>query len=310
MKNFVIFVIIFLLFLPLKTFALIDINSATILELDKITEVGPSTAQKIIDARPFNALDDLLKVKGIGEKTLQKIKDQGLAYVESPNKQTQNPNQIPNLNDQKTITTPTPTVTQAPIIYPSGVFINEILPSPQGADEENEWVELYNTNNFTVDLSNWKLKDSEGTITTYAIPLNTKILANSFLVFKRPDTKISLNNSGDTLNLILPNNKLIDSVSFTKAPLNQSYNKINSNWIWNTNLTKGMPNIVLADLPKLKNSDNNNNVSQENLATLSQALNENKIENKNPWILFFITILVAIILSIVILVIKLKLKNK
>jgi len=60
----------------------IDINTASLEELDKIYGVGPATAQKIIDNRPYNSLDDLIKVSGIGETTLQKIKDQGCAYVE------------------------------------------------------------------------------------------------------------------------------------------------------------------------------------------------------------------------------------
>ncbi|GIU68593.1 MAG: hypothetical protein KatS3mg001_443 [Candidatus Pacearchaeota archaeon] len=59
----------------------IDINSASIEELDKIIWVGPATAEKIIAARPFNSLDELIKVSGIGEKKLSDIKEEGLACV-------------------------------------------------------------------------------------------------------------------------------------------------------------------------------------------------------------------------------------
>ena len=56
----------------------IDINSASASELTKLNGVGPSTAAKIISYRdangPFAACDDLRKVKGIGAKTLDKIK--------------------------------------------------------------------------------------------------------------------------------------------------------------------------------------------------------------------------------------------
>ena len=64
----------------------IDINSASLSELDKITGVWPATAQKIIDGRSYNSLDDLLNVKGIGNKTLEKIKSQNLACVASGEK--------------------------------------------------------------------------------------------------------------------------------------------------------------------------------------------------------------------------------
>lgn len=64
----------------------IDINIASKTELDKLSGIGPAKATEIINSRPFESLDDLLNVKGIGEATLQSIKDQGLACVENETK--------------------------------------------------------------------------------------------------------------------------------------------------------------------------------------------------------------------------------
>jgi competence protein ComEA len=51
----------------------ISVNSATTEQLDTLPGVGPATAQRIIEGRPYNSLEQLLDVKGIGEKTLQKL---------------------------------------------------------------------------------------------------------------------------------------------------------------------------------------------------------------------------------------------
>lgn len=59
----------------------IDINTASTDELDKITYVGPATANNIISSRPFSSVDELIKVNGIGEIKLEAIKNQGLVCV-------------------------------------------------------------------------------------------------------------------------------------------------------------------------------------------------------------------------------------
>ncbi|MGE5603910.1 MAG: helix-hairpin-helix domain-containing protein [Nitrososphaerales archaeon] len=53
----------------------INLNTATLAELDTLPEVGPKTAQLIVDGRPYAQVEDLLKVKGIGPATLAKIRD-------------------------------------------------------------------------------------------------------------------------------------------------------------------------------------------------------------------------------------------
>ena len=58
---------------------LVDINTASLEELDSLPQIGPITAQSIIDYRvingPFKSIDGLLEVDGIGQVTFDKIKN-------------------------------------------------------------------------------------------------------------------------------------------------------------------------------------------------------------------------------------------
>ena len=126
-----------------------------------------------------------------------------------------------------------------------------------------------------------------------------------------------LNNDSDGLNLLKPDGQIEDSMSFNSAPLNQSYNKINTGWGWSTVLTPGATNIIEASVPitknkktlsKLKNSDNNN--IETVAADLSGTKNLNQdTKDSNPWFLFLTVFIVALILSAITLFIKLKLQK-
>ena len=53
----------------------VNINTASKEDLDKLFEIGPVKAQTIIDGRPYNKIEDLMKVKGIKGGIFEKIKD-------------------------------------------------------------------------------------------------------------------------------------------------------------------------------------------------------------------------------------------
>jgi competence ComEA-like helix-hairpin-helix protein len=56
----------------------IDINSASAVQLQEVPGIGPATAEKILQMRKsygaFKSVDDLLSVRGIGAKRLEKMR--------------------------------------------------------------------------------------------------------------------------------------------------------------------------------------------------------------------------------------------
>lgn len=293
----------------------IDINTAPIEDLVKIIHIGESRARELISLRPFSSLDELTKIKGIGEARLRDIKEQGLAWV-APHQPLEvqpepKPQPKPELQPiEESEIQPEP----KPITYPSGIVINELLPNPEGIpDAEGEWIEIFNQNNFEVLLSDWKITDTVGKITTYSFPKGTKIPPQGFLVLSRPTTKITLNNDGDDLKLIQPDGKIVDELTYEKAPRGQSYNLVNSDWSWSMNLTLGAANFIPFAQPEEK-------TETEPLKDKSATEPETKRElaaaglqiSKPSKSLFILLIAFALAISsgIIILVLKKKLSSR
>ena len=57
----------------------VNLNSATAEQLQTLPGIGPATAKSIIEYRAkvgkFNRIEEIINVKGIGEKKFQKLKD-------------------------------------------------------------------------------------------------------------------------------------------------------------------------------------------------------------------------------------------
>src|SRR5580698_11511706 len=68
----------------------IDINSASSVQLQEVPGIGPATAEKILAMRKsygaFKSVDDLLSVRGIGPKRLEKMRKYLMAGHAAPRK--------------------------------------------------------------------------------------------------------------------------------------------------------------------------------------------------------------------------------
>ncbi|HUF24275.1 MAG TPA: helix-hairpin-helix domain-containing protein [Vicinamibacterales bacterium] len=63
---------------PAGVGASVNLNTATAADLEKLPGIGPATAARIIEYRqkngPFKKVEELMNVRGIGEKSFLKLK--------------------------------------------------------------------------------------------------------------------------------------------------------------------------------------------------------------------------------------------
>ncbi len=59
---------------PAEGSLVVNVNAATEQEIETIPKIGTARAALIIAGRPYTSVDDLLRIKGIGRKTLDEIR--------------------------------------------------------------------------------------------------------------------------------------------------------------------------------------------------------------------------------------------
>lgn len=125
----------------------------------------------------------------------------------------------------------------------SDILINEVLPNPSGSETQNEFIEIYNSGDQNEDLSGFLLKDKTGTVRQYAIPFGTAIAAHSYLAFYSGVTNISLNNTGDGVELINGTEKITE-INFGEGSEDSSFaRKPDGSFEWTASLTPNAENI-------------------------------------------------------------------
>ena len=122
----------------------------------------------------------------------------------------------PTLIPTEALMTPTPT----PVI--NKIYLSEIMANPNTG--ENEWVELYNDNDYFVTLDNWMIDDQTG---GGATPFYFSLTIPAFSYNSVNLSKTMFNNDEDQVNLYNSNNILQDSFEYQKSKKNITLGRIN-----------------------------------------------------------------------------------
>lgn len=97
------------------------------------------------------------------------------------------------------------------------IRINEVLPNPSGSSQEpSEFIELFNTEENEVDISGWTIEDALGSVIVFIIS-DSVIGGRSFATFRREQTNITLNNTGDGVVLKNTIGEVIDEMTFEQS---------------------------------------------------------------------------------------------
>ncbi len=125
------------------------------------------------------------------------------------------------------------------------IYVSEIFPNPAGADEEKEFIELKNRGAWNVNLFGWKLK-----VDNKQFALGGEIAPGEWRAFFRTTTGLVLRNTGGSrVELIGPNNTLVDGVVYSTATEGSSYARTTSSeWMWTRRVTPGKENQINSPL--------------------------------------------------------------
>lgn len=127
--------------------------------------------------------------------------------------------------------------------------ISEVLPNPAPpqTDANDEFVELYNSNDKPFDLGGFIIQVGTSTTHKYTFPDGTSIQPHDFSAFYSSDTGLSLSNSDGQVMLLDPGgNTLNKTDEYASAKDGYAWVSADGLWQWTTAATPGAANVITA----------------------------------------------------------------
>ncbi len=217
---------------------LININTASPEQLMMLHGIGAAKASAVVAYRKtttFYQIEDIMKVKGIGQALFDSFKDDITVGDVAPPPAAAAQPATHTANVPANLPAPTP---QAHVI------IAAVMTGIKG-NANDDYVELYNASDFAADLSGWsiKKKSSSGAMTTLVasshfsgktIPTDKHFLiaSDGYAGPVTPDlswpSSYSLASTNNGIMLYEKDSSLADSVSWTEIPDGKSYMRSSS----------------------------------------------------------------------------------
>jgi hypothetical protein len=156
--------------------------------------------------------------------------------------------------------------------------ISEVLPNPAPpqTDADDEFIELYNSNNNVFDLGGFSLQSGTSTLHKYTFPSGTHMDPHQFMAFYSSDTGLSLSNSEGQVKLLEPGGNVLGQTD-VYGPAKDGYAWVSADglWQWTTTSTPNAANIINAP-PASKNS------SKVSATTAKKTTKSSKAVAANP----------------------------
>lgn len=137
------------------------------------------------------------------------------------------------------------------------LWLTEVLPNAAGSDAGNEFIEVYNPNEKTVDLSLYNLKVGTNGDKTATFPTGSTIEPGEYRVFSDKQLGVTFaNTSGRVVLESIDGLTHGDTGVYSTAPEGQSWALVNDVWHYTNRPTPGMVNLesVVSEV----DGDNNN----------------------------------------------------
>jgi len=133
--------------------------------------------------------------------------------------------------------------------------LTELLPNPSGTgnDATDEYIELYNPNSSSFDLSGFSLQTGATTKHTYTFPGGVSLPPLAFTAFFSADTGLALSNTSGQAALLDPfGNQLGQTDAYGTAKDGLAWALANGKWYWTTQATPASSNVIKQTVPTSK----------------------------------------------------------